>query len=98
MVQTITLQEISKMINNPQEEPANQNSENNIIHVDLDFDFKFYASLAAKTIFQWIGKSIRWLTPFILAGFVANPVIRENIAPLLLPEISPTEIHSQSSE
>jgi hypothetical protein len=65
--------------------------EENAVHVDLDFDFKFYASPAAQKLFSWLWQIMRWALPFLLA-FSASRF--SNSTPAALPLPQPTAIAS----
>jgi hypothetical protein len=56
-------------------QPEQNNPEqNDIVHIDFDFDFKFYASPQAKHLLQWLSQALKWLIPFFVAFSTLRPV------------------------
>lgn len=81
--------------------PATQEETKEMVQIDFDFDFKFYASPQAKQLLQWLGQSLKWLFPFLLAFSTVRSVgVDPNPLPQL-PEPPSIEVpqppHSESS-
>jgi hypothetical protein len=49
------------------------------MQIDVDFDFKFYASPQAKQLLQWGGQVLKWLFPFLVAFSTLRSVGVEQI-------------------
>ncbi len=81
---------MSKESQNPTPNATQDNDD--MVHIDFDFDVRFYASPQAKQLLQWLSQALKWLFPFLVAVSTMRSADVGHIQSPQLPDRPSTEI------